>query len=172
MSAAIKSLEVFYKSLENEDFRQLILTLCSKATRFVDYLTAEPLLLDMTLSSDRLFDDEIHFQVSLPASIKKEFNEIKLGLLFLLGEISISEMQQRWTKVTEYFFSEAFNKVFPKNQPVAIAGGKFGSGEMSFMSDLDVVFILSDKMKSLIHLLRKKSRKFKKNFSIQTATDL
>lgn len=153
---AIKSLEVFYKSLENEGFRQLILTLCSKATRFVDYLTAEPLLLDMTLSSDRLFDDEIHIQGSLPASIEKEFNEIRLGLLFLLGEISISEMQQRWTKVTEYFFSEAFNKVFPKNQPVAIAGGKFGSGEMSFMSDLDVVFILSDKMKSLHPSIEKK----------------
>ena len=29
---AIKSLEVFYKSLEDERFRKLILTLCSKAT--------------------------------------------------------------------------------------------------------------------------------------------
>ena len=152
----IKSLEIFYKSLEDEGFRKLILTLCSKATRFVDYLTAEPLLLDMTLTPERLFDDQIYASDSLAAPIQKEFNEIKLGLLFLLDEISISELQARWTKVAEHFFSEAFNEVFPKNQLVAIAGGKFGSGEMSFMSDLDAIFILPEKFKSQAPAIEKK----------------
>jgi glutamate-ammonia-ligase adenylyltransferase len=153
---ATKSLEVFYKSLEDESFRRVILTLCSKATRFVDYLTADALLLDMTLSADRLFDNDVYVSSMLPPSTQKEFNEIKLGLLFLLGEISISEMQVRWTKATEYFFLKAVEEVFPKNQPVVVAGGKFGSGEMSFMSDLDVIFILPEKLKAQKPAIEKK----------------
>ncbi|MFZ1082104.1 MAG: hypothetical protein WAO19_09270, partial [Candidatus Kryptoniota bacterium] len=145
--SALKSLEVFYKSLSDENFRKLILTLCSKATRFIDYLTAEPLLLDMTLSSEGLFDPEIYFSNSLPISLQKKFNEVKLGTLYLLGEIPLSEMHARWTNVAEYFFVKAAEKTFPKNCPIIIAGGKFGSGEMYFASDLDVVFILQDKLK-------------------------
>jgi len=160
---AIKSLEVFYRSMQDESFRKLILTLCCKSTRFVDYLTAEPLLLDMALTPDRLFDDEVYTSDFLPAHIQKEFNEVKLGLLFLLDAISISEMQARWTKVTEQFFSDAFKKVFGKNEPAVIAGGKFGSGEMSFMSDLDVVFILPDKLKSMHPAIEKKIPEIQKN---------
>ncbi len=144
---AVKSLEVFYRSLSDENFRKLIMTLCSKATRFVDYLTAEPLLLDMTLSSERLFDPEIYFSNSLPLRLQQEFNEIKLGMLYLLDEISLSEMHARWTDVAEFFFVRAVEKVFPKARPNVVAGGKFGSGEMYFASDLDVVFILQDKLK-------------------------
>ncbi len=160
---AVKSLEVFYKSLSDENFRKLILTLCSKATRFVDYLTANPLLLDMTLSSERLFDSEVYSSNSLPLSLQKEFNEIKLGMLYLLGEISLSEMHARWTNAAEYFFVKAVEKTFPKNCPVIIAGGKFGSGEMYFASDLDVVFILPDKLKQTHPAVEKKIPEIQKN---------
>jgi glutamate-ammonia-ligase adenylyltransferase len=145
---AVKSLEVFYKSLKDENFRKLILTLCAKATRFVDYLTAEVLLLDMTLSSEKFFENEIFVSNPLQPSVEREFNEVGLGLLFLLDEISIAEMQTRWTRVAEHLFLDAVKKVFPKNQPSVIAGGKFGSREMSFMSDLDVIFILPEKLKA------------------------
>ncbi len=84
---------------------------------------------------------------SLPISLQKKFNEVKLGTLYLLGEIPLSEMHARWTNVAEYFFVKAAEKTFPKNCPIIIAGGKFGSGEMYFASDLDVVFILQDKLK-------------------------
>lgn len=154
--SAVKSLEVFYKSLSDEHFRRLILTLCSNATRFVNYLTVNPLLLDMTISYDRLFDPEVYFSDSLSLSLQKEFNELKLGLLYLLGEISLYEMQARWTGVAEAFFVHALEKTFPKSRPIVIAGGKFGSGEMSFMSDLDVIFILPDKLKQSKPSIEKK----------------
>ncbi len=154
--SAIKSVEVFYKSLSNENFRRLILTLCAKATRFVNYLIVDPLLLDMTMSYDRLVDPEIYFSDSLPLSAQKKFNEIKLGLLYLLGEISLHEMQARWTMVAEAFFVNAFEKTFPSRRPIVIAGGKFGSGEMSFMSDVDVIFILPDKLKQSKPAIEKK----------------
>jgi glutamate-ammonia-ligase adenylyltransferase len=160
---AIKTLEVFYRSLEDEGFRRLILTLCSKATRFVDYVTAEALLLDMTLTPDRLFDDQVYVSETLSTSIQKEFNEIKLGLPFLLGEISIAELQSRWTKAAEHFFLNAVGKVFTKNQPVVVAGGKFGSGEMSFISDLDVIFLLPDKLKLQKPNIEKKIPDIQKN---------
>ncbi len=144
---AVKSLEVFYKSLADENFRKLILTPCSKATRFVDYLTVEPLLLDLLISPERLLDVDTYFSENLPLSIVKEFNEIKLGMLYLLEDIPLSETQAKWTMVAERFFLDAVEQVFPKTPPVIIAGGKFGSREMAFTSDLDVVFILPDKLK-------------------------
>jgi glutamate-ammonia-ligase adenylyltransferase len=153
---AVKSTEVFYKSLMDENFRKLILTLCSKATRFVDYLTAEPLLLDMTLTSERLFDSEIYSSDFLPVSLQKKFNEIKIGMLYLLEEISLSEMHSRWTKVAEHFFIRAVNKTFPKDCPILVAGGKFGSSEMAFTSDLDVVMILQDRRKQTHPVVEKK----------------
>ncbi len=145
---AIKSLEVFYKSLSNETFSRLVLTLCSKATRFVDYITVEPLLLDLIIAPDRLLGVDVYMPDTLSLSLAKEFNEIKLGILYLLGDISLSEMHTRWTDVAEKFFLSAVNRVFPKRAPMIIAGGKFGSREMSFMSDLDVIFILPDRLKS------------------------
>lgn len=144
---AVKSLEVFYRSLDDETFRNLILTLCSKATRFVDYLTVEPLLLDLLISPERLLDIETYFPKTLPLSLVKQFNEIKLGMLYLLEDITLAQCQEKWTSAAETFFVDAVSKVFPKNKPVILAGGKFGSGEMSFMSDLDAVFILPDKLK-------------------------
>ncbi len=153
---AIKSLEVFYSSLSDENFRKLILTLCSKATRFVDYLTAEPLLLDLLISPDRLLDVDVYFSESLSLPLLKQFNEIKLGMLYLLEEISLGEMQLKWTKVAEKFLTDAFEKVNPKSRPEVIAGGKFGSREMSFMSDLDLLFVLPDTLRQKKPSIEKK----------------
>ncbi|MCL5267837.1 MAG: hypothetical protein M1469_07025 [Bacteroidetes bacterium] len=144
---SIKSLEVFYSSLSDEHFRRLILTLCSKATRFVDYLTAEPLLLDLIISPDRLLDKNVYLSDLLSVSLLRQFNEIKLGLLYLLDEISLSEMHVKWSGVAERFLTDAIDKVMPRNRPHVLAGGKFGSREMSFMSDLDLLFILPDSLK-------------------------
>ena len=117
----------------------------------------------MTLSSDRLFDKDVYVSDALPLFIQKEFNEIKLGLLFLLEEIPISEMQSKWTKAAEHFSFDAVGKVFAKNQPVVVAGGKFGSGEMSFMSDLDVIFLLPERLKSQKPNIEKKIPDIQKN---------
>jgi [glutamine synthetase] adenylyltransferase / [glutamine synthetase]-adenylyl-L-tyrosine phosphorylase len=144
---AVKSLEVFYKSLADDKFRKIILTLCSKATRFVDYLTVEPLLLDLAISPERLLDVETYFSPNLSVALIKEFNEIKLGTLYLLEDIPLSETQAKWSLVAERFFTDAVARVFPRNAPVILAGGKFGSREMAFTSDLDVLFILPDKFK-------------------------
>ena len=160
---SVKSLEVFYKSLADENFRKIILTLCSKATRFVDYLTVEPLLLDLLISAERLLDIDTYFSKTLPVSLVKEFNEIKLGMLYLLGEITLSETQSKWSLVAERFLTEAVEQVFPKHRPIIIAGGKFGSREMSFMSDLDVVFILPDKFKESKPVFEKKIKEIQKN---------
>lgn len=154
--SSIKSLEVFYSSLSDESFRKLILTLCSKATRFVDYLTAEPLLLDLLISPDRLLDVDVYFSDSLSLPLLKQFNEIKLGMLYLLEEISLAEMQQKWTKVAEKFFTGALESVVPTSRPAVIAGGKFGSMEMSFMSDLDILFVLPDSLKQKKPSIEKK----------------
>ncbi len=144
---SIKSLEIFYGALSDERFRRLILTLCSQATKFVDYLTAEPLLLDLIISPDRLLEKQVYTSDSLSVSVLRQFNEIKLGLLYLLEEISLSEMQARWSEVAEKFLTDAIDKVMPKSRPYVIAGGKYGSREMSFMSDLDLLFILPDSLK-------------------------
>ncbi len=144
---SIKSLEVFYSSLSDEHFRKIILTLCSKATRFVDYLTAEPLLLDLIISPDRLLDKNAYISDSLSLSLLKQFNEIKLGLLYLLDQISLAEVHAKWSGVAERFLIDAIEEVMPKSRPHVIAGGKFGSREMSFMSDLDLLFILPDSLK-------------------------
>lgn len=160
---AVKSLEVFYRSLEDESFRKLILTLCSKATRFVDYLTVEPLLLDLLISPERLLNVETYFTKTLPLSLVKQFNEIKLGMLYLLEDLPLSQTQANWTMVADRFLLDAMDTVFHESRPFVIAGGKFGSKEMSFMSDLDVVFILPDKLKKDKPAIEKKIPLIQKN---------
>ncbi len=159
---SIKSLEVFYSSLSDEHFRRIILTLCSKATRFVDYLTAEPLLLDLIISPDRLLDMNVYISDSLSLSLLKQFNEIKLGLLYLLDQISLAEVHAKWSSVAERFLIDTIEEVMPKGRPHVIAGGKFGSREMSFMSDLDLLFILPDSLKQKKPAIERKSPEIQK----------
>lgn len=160
----VKSLEVFYGSLADENFRRLILTLCSKATRFVDYLTVQPILFDLAISRDQLLDRAIFVSDSLGTPLLKEFNELKLGMLYLLGEITLHEMEETWTRFTETLLTSACDSLFHKNKPTIIAGGKLGTREMSFLSDLNVIFILPDKHKAMKPAIEKKISKLQELF--------
>jgi len=152
----VKTLEVFYGSLSDDRFRRLVLTLCSKATRFVDYLTVQPLLFDLAISPERLLDDAKQTDESLAIPLVKQFNEMKYGMLYLLEEISLQSMQEKWSAVVERLLIHAVEEVFPKQKPLIIAGGKLGSKEMAFISDVDLIFILPDKFASSKPVIEKR----------------
>lgn len=160
--SVVKSVEAFYKSLFDEKVRRLILTISSRATKFIDYISSNPLMLDLILTAEHFLDSKPYLE-DMPYSSLKTFNEMKYGMLYLLGEISLEEMQRFWTDFVEQLLLREFQRIFHEDEVILIAGGKLGTREMSFFSDLDLFLLLPDSDKLKIPSLEKRIQELQKN---------
>jgi len=82
----------------------------------------------------------------------KLMEEVRLGLLYLNGEISLIKLLRGLTKTAEAILDEAFiaadrelsdKMTRPSGSMVVVGLGKLGGWEISYGSDLDIIFIHS-----------------------------
>ncbi|HEX8949057.1 MAG TPA: hypothetical protein VF790_08860, partial [Dissulfurispiraceae bacterium] len=78
----------------------------------------------------------------------RRLEEIRLGMLFLDRDIDVSELTNSLSKVAESVLLAMLHSSYPgltrgtRRTPLAVIGfGKFGGREITFNSDLDVVFV-------------------------------
>ncbi|MGC8653059.1 MAG: hypothetical protein ACP5US_03610 [Candidatus Kryptoniota bacterium] len=162
MVPVVKSVEAFYKSLFDERVRRLILTISSRATKFISYISSNPLMLDLILTAEHFLDPKPYLE-EMPASSIRAFNEMKYGLLYLLGEISLEEMQRLWTNFAEQMLLREYRRIFREDELILIAGGKLGTGEMSFFSDLDLFALSPNSGRLKIPELEKRIQELQRN---------
>lgn len=158
----VKSVETFYKSLFDERVRRLILTLSSRATKFISYISSNPLMLDLILTAEHFLDPRPYLE-EMPESFLKAFNEMKYGMLYLLGEISLEDMHRLWTGFAEQILQREFQRVFREEELILIAGGKLGTREMSFFSDFDLFLLCPESNKLNVPSLEKQIQELQKN---------
>ena len=78
----------------------------------------------------------------------KQMEEIRLGLLFLQKKIGIQEVVRGLSKVAEAVLSSCFEHVAEGENNMAVMGfGKLGGREVTFNSDLDIIFVSSEEVK-------------------------
>jgi glutamate-ammonia-ligase adenylyltransferase len=70
----------------------------------------------------------------------RRFEEIRMGILFLLRILKIEDLVRGLSHLAEAIISEAMKKYGSRGLSV-IAFGKLGGQEMSYGSDLDIVFV-------------------------------
>jgi len=77
----------------------------------------------------------------------KNSEEIRLGLLFLQKKIGISEVVRGLSKAAEAILSVCVDHISEGRADMAVLGfGKLGGREITFNSDLDIIFVSSAEM--------------------------
>ncbi|MBI5026079.1 MAG: bifunctional [glutamate--ammonia ligase]-adenylyl-L-tyrosine phosphorylase/[glutamate--ammonia-ligase] adenylyltransferase [Nitrospirae bacterium] len=144
---------------ENEVLRERLIKLISQSEYLSRLLIVRPELLE-TLTEEgskkktlRVLNSELNalyaFNPFRGVDLLRTFKhseEIRLGLLFLDGKLSITDLMRGLTKVAEAILNltlkMAFEDIAPEQRNMSIIGlGKLGGREITYGSDLDVVFV-------------------------------
>lgn len=146
----------FYDLLQNDDVRKILLNISQFSQRFSNLLSLktyilEALLSDGNLSKDKKTDDIFKF-FNRSGTFKihdfKFLNELRLLVLNLDGFINFYTLSQELTRQADLILKKIFYEIFTgeEAEKIMILGlGKFGSGEMNFDSDIDMVMITDTK---------------------------
>lgn len=110
-----------------------------------------------------LLDDNDRFQHLLWLYIKAE--QLRLSIGELLIGVPVERVERGLTALAEASVQRVLGRVDPEGELAVIAAGKFGSGEMSIGSDLDlIIFAEPDREGELA----KKVRQFLREFEYRT----
>lgn len=155
IAEAFRYSKSFYEMLLNDPFRKIILNISQFSTRFSNLLSLKTYLFDTLFSENNLSrekkTDEIFefFNRSDDFNLHdfKFLNELRLLILNLDGLINFPHLSSELTLQAELILRKIFYENFNEDerQRIVILGlGKFGSEEMNFDSDLDIVFITDE----------------------------
>ncbi len=142
----------FYELVQNDDVRKIILNISQFSQRFSNLLSLKTYLLEVLLSEDNLSKDkkaeEIFELFKRSENFKihdfKFLNELRLLVLNFDGFIDFFALSRELTRQADLILKEIFLDVFTleEAEKIAIIGlGKFGSSEMNFDSDIDMVIV-------------------------------
>lgn len=145
----------FYEFIQNDSVRKIILNLSQYSPRFSNLLSLKTYLLETLVSENNLSKHkktkEILQTLKQTENFKlhdfKFLNELKFLILNLDNLLDIDELAMELTHLADLIFNEIFSKIFDESEKekiVIIGLGKFGSEEMSFDSDLDIVMITDE----------------------------
>ena len=138
----------FYRQLEEDGFRRLVVSVCATSPRFAKGLAADQLLFEEIAGSSQMLNEgfaglqDPREQLS---TIKRR-EEMRAGIRYVLGVIAFSELTSELSTladavVTSVLASESSTKRM-KSPPLAIfALGKYGTKEITFDADLDIIFV-------------------------------
>ncbi len=157
----------FYDLLLNDSFRKIILNISQFSSRFSNLLSFKTHLLEILLSENNLSKEKktsevFEFFKNFDAFNPHDFkflNEIRLLVLNLGGLIDFYRLSKELTEQAELILNKFFLENFDEDErrKVAIFGlGKFGSEEMNFDSDLDIMFITDEKKAEKYQILTAK----------------
>jgi len=155
---------LFYAECADPAFRKLILTICGVSPRFARELGRQPLLLEL-ISSERE-------GLALPAEIPpvppadiapfKLRHELLSGVRHLLGFTDFDALTSEISGVASSIVAATCEAAGPKWKkrlpPLAVFGlGKFGTEELGFDADLDLLFVAGDAGRSAMPLLEERA---------------
>ncbi|MDH4070701.1 MAG: hypothetical protein OEV30_09765 [Ignavibacteria bacterium] len=137
--------EQFYRQLKDKAFRSMIMRVCGTSTTLSKAMARFPEL------PERIGAGQHSESVSIPETATglpayKDKSESMLGILHLLGVITFDEMTAGLTNLADSMVGAIGTRVRKRRRlrslPLAaFALGKYGTGELSFGSDLDLLFI-------------------------------
>lgn len=144
--------EHLYTQLRESNFRKLLLAICAASPRFSKGLARHPLLLE-TLATDPLLLAGPGLVSPLPTKSLVELKnqeELRAGIRYVLGVTTFVEMSNELSQLADIIVVSAFNEELKKTRrksvPLAVfALGKFGTREINFDSDLDLLFVTDEK---------------------------
>jgi len=167
LASAQKFPHQMYRALAEPRFRRFILDICAISPRFSRSLASNPLLFESlaaeveSLASGPVF--------SLPSTGDllqfKQYHELRTGIRRILGFTDFDQMSAELSQVADFIltavFAEESRKLRLKSPPFAVfALGKYGTREINFDADLDLMFIVGESDRSTKERLEGLASKF------------
>ncbi|MBI5470828.1 MAG: hypothetical protein HY961_00640 [Ignavibacteriae bacterium] len=140
--------EQLYLQFKESSFRNLVLGVCGVSPRLAKGIAKYPLLLE-TIASDRRSLFGVRMETPLPAgslAALKNQEEIRSGIRYVLGITDFDGLSGELTQLADVVLTSSLvqeqQSLRRKRIPLAIfALGKYGTREINFDSDLDVLFV-------------------------------
>ena len=156
---------------ENPSALKILIKLSEAGPWLTQYLIQHPILIDELLDNNHFYTkpdfaeikvrlqkdlrdakDDIEQQMNVMRNIKHA-TIFKLAALEIIGDVSVENLSDYLTELADILIEETLDLVWSHmysdqtHSPkfAVIAYGKFGGKEMSYTSDLDIVFIYNDK---------------------------
>jgi [glutamine synthetase] adenylyltransferase / [glutamine synthetase]-adenylyl-L-tyrosine phosphorylase len=152
----------FFRELQEEGFRKLVLTVCASSTRLTRGLARDGLLMEL-LSSNRAilaqpWDGKRPRGMSV--ALLKSREELRAGIRFVLGLSSFRDFTVELSRLADEalasVFEEECRKQGSRRPALALfAVGKFGTRELSLDADLDLIFVGEQKSKAASDMMEK-----------------
>ena len=141
---------IFFRQLADAPFRKMVLAICSASPRFARELGANPLVLDMITSDHDLLSSPAPVAppgIAGAASFRSR-QELIAGIRHILGFTGFDAMTEELSAVAAAVVRascDAAGRSRKRQLPLAVfALGKFGTGELLFDADLDLLFVGRD----------------------------
>jgi glutamate-ammonia-ligase adenylyltransferase len=136
--------------LSDKSFSKILLTILSRSQEHTEILLREPLLFESLFTqTEEFFQKEAGWSFLREGNLAKyrQYNEFKYGMQFFLGKVTIADITYNLSTLAEeivgLIIRETINEL-PKSYSsipfCLIALGKFGGRELTFHSDLDLIF--------------------------------
>jgi glutamate-ammonia-ligase adenylyltransferase len=146
--AAQKIPDAIYRQLADGKFRRFILDICKISPRFARGLARSPLLLDSFAGDIAALTEEPVLSLAGGEDLLefKQTQELRSGIRYLLGFADFpaltSELAQLADFVIARVLEEESRKARFRTVPLAVfALGKYGTRELNFDADLDLLFV-------------------------------
>ncbi|KAB2879577.1 hypothetical protein F9K33_08525 [bacterium] len=139
--------EMLYKTyLHQPKFLELTLDLCSYSHSFINVLSESPLYVDYLIThyqdwlQDGEYLPELEFSGYSNMHDFKKMEFLKLALQY--SKKHNGQLCEDISRLADFILNKIFFESFDESDPVALIGlGKLGGRELSYKSDLDVVFV-------------------------------
>jgi glutamate-ammonia-ligase adenylyltransferase len=175
LAAAQKFPQQFFDLMGGAGFRKFILDVCKISPRLARGLARDPLLLE-TLAADSGALARWSARGPEGASLVefKNREEVRLGVRYVLGftpfETLTGDLSSLADAILRSVMEEELKKARLASAPlVVLALGKYGTGELNFDGDLDVIFVCGDKALPKMSRLEAAAAKIVSRLSAVTA---
>jgi glutamate-ammonia-ligase adenylyltransferase len=168
--------EQFYEQLRSDGFRKLITRVCSVSPRFVKALARFPSVLDEIASGLGAMPTlEVPDHAASEQLVEfKQRSELRLGVLHVLGFLSLEELAMQLSATADTVISSVVRERSRKSklddQPLAIfALGKHGTGEILFDADIDLLFLCEARNDRIVANVEELAQKILRNLQAVTS---
>ncbi len=166
----------FYELIQNDDVRRILLNISQFSPRFSNLLSLKTYLFEVLFSENNLNSAKktkeifklFNFTENFTLHDFKFLNEIRLLVLNLDDLINFYTLSHELTQQADLILRKIFYENFTdeEREKIAIIGlGKFGSNEMNFDSDIDIIIITNEKNPDRYQKLLSKCEKFIKKLT-------
>jgi glutamate-ammonia-ligase adenylyltransferase len=142
---------LLYEQLGDSGFRKFVITLCAVSPRFARELGRQPLLLELVSSEREGLDSPGELTPPSPdaAAAFKSRNELMAGLRHVLGFTDYDSLTAEISAIASAVVAGSYAAARKRGKkslpPLAVfALGKFGTEELAFDADLDLLFVAGD----------------------------